>query len=379
MTVEISDLEERLSRALKAAVASIPDEPPVVEWGELVRRRPRAPARRDRPHSSGRAWIVTAAAAVVVLAVVVTVAMALSPTSRQLPTFASRLLTAAPHQASAPSEAGGDWSLVSYLSDSSWHVNPEGPLSPGSIACQNSTTCYVVSGIAGINPAIAPTPGTVFNVSENSGASWARYQMPTGLGLTSSLDLPHTRWSGLRGRRDVRGKPCSSPYLGWRGALVGAVGAGRGREPGRTVVRLHDQVCRPLSHPCQPALVREGECVQRHLSWRHAQRTDLFDDRWRPDVEEDGSPAGWRRPAIGELCSWSLCRHRGDPGPDRDRWYHERCSVRERRRRSDLAERNAPTGVRSDLERTHAGRLRHVLDLLGDRDRRGAALGRFVR
>ena len=190
MTVEISDLEERLSRALKAAVESIPHEPPVVEWGELVRRRPRAPARRDRPHSSGRAWIVTAAAAVVVLAVVVTVAMALSPTSRQLPTFASRLLTAAPHQASAPSEAGGDWSLVSYLSDSSWHVNSEGPLSPGSIACQNSTTCYVVSGIAGINPAIAPTPGTVFNVSENSGASWARYQMPTGLGLTSSLTCP---------------------------------------------------------------------------------------------------------------------------------------------------------------------------------------------
>jgi photosystem II stability/assembly factor-like uncharacterized protein len=69
-------------------------------------------------------------------------------------------------------------------------VSPEGPLSPGSIACPNSTTCYVVSGIAGINPAIAPTPGTVLNVSENSGANWARYQMPTGLGLTSSLTCP---------------------------------------------------------------------------------------------------------------------------------------------------------------------------------------------
>src|SRR6202042_2595575 len=46
--------------------------------------------------------------------------------------------------------------------------------------------------------------------------------------------------------------------------------------------------------------------------------------------------------------------------------------------RRDLAERNAPTGFRSALEWTHPGRLRHVLDLLGDWDRRGAAPGRFV-
>ena len=228
-------------------------------------------------------------------------------------------------------------------------------------------------------PASPPTAGTVLNVSENSGASWARYQMPTGLGLTSSLTCPTPDGLALRGRRDVRRQALlfSVPQM------AGCTGrSSRCRQTDGSPVELSCvsmMKCAGLFRdPCQPALVRgEGECVERHLCRRHAQRTDLFDDRWRPDVEEDGSPADWRRSAIGELCSWSLCRHRGDSGADCDRWRHERGSVHERRRRRDLAERNAPTGFRSGLERTHAGRLRHVLDLLGDRDHRGAALGRL--
>jgi photosystem II stability/assembly factor-like uncharacterized protein len=187
MTVELGDLEERLANALKAAAASIPDEPPV-EWGEVLGRRPPAPARRGRSRSRGRVWIVSAAAVVIVFAGVV-VAVTLSAASHGTPTYASRLLTAAPQKASAPTAGAGDWRLLGYVSDSNWQVNPEGPHS-GSIACPSSTSCYVVSGISEIDPDVAPVPGTVLNVSEDSGKSWAEYRMPPGLGLTSPLACP---------------------------------------------------------------------------------------------------------------------------------------------------------------------------------------------
>ena len=116
MTVEHGDLEERLANALKAAAASIPDEPPF-EWREVVRRRPPAPVRRGRSHSRGRVWIVSAAAVVIVLAGVV-VAVTMSATSHGTPTYASRLLTAAPQKASAPTAGAGDWRLLGYVSDS---------------------------------------------------------------------------------------------------------------------------------------------------------------------------------------------------------------------------------------------------------------------
>ena len=188
MTVERGDLEERLATALKAAAASIPDEPPV-EWGEVVRRRrPPAPERRGGSHSRGRVWIVSAAAAVIVFAGVA-VAMTLSATSHRTPTFASRLLTAPPQKASAPTAGPGKWTLLGYVADPNWQVNPEGPHS-GSITCPSATTCYVVSGISGIDPDAAPVPGTVLNVSENSGSTWAQYRLPQRLGLTSPLDCP---------------------------------------------------------------------------------------------------------------------------------------------------------------------------------------------
>ena len=189
MTVEHADLEERLAKALKAAAASIPHDEPPVEWVDVVRRRPPAPVRRDRPHSRGRVWIISAVAGVIVLGAVVTVAIALAPTSHNRTTFASRLLTAAPQKGSAPRSSAGDWTLLGYVSDATWRVNPQGP-SSGSIACPNSTTCYVVSGISTLTSDAAPIAGTVLNVSKNSGASWARYRMPSGLGLTSPLSCP---------------------------------------------------------------------------------------------------------------------------------------------------------------------------------------------
>ena len=112
-------------------------------------------------------------------------------------------------------------------------MNPEGPHS-GSITCPSSTTCYVVSGISEIEPDVAPVPGTVLNVSEDSGASWAEYRMPPGLGLTSPLACPTADdldcvAGGTTGRARL------PQYIRWRGALVGALPAGQGWEPDRAV------------------------------------------------------------------------------------------------------------------------------------------------
>ena len=372
MTVEHADLEERLAKALKAAAASIPHDEPPVEWVDVVRRRPPAPVRRDRPHSRGRVWIISAVAGVIVLGAVVTVAIALAPTSHNRTTFASRLLTAAPQKGSAPRSSAGDWTLLGYVSDATWRVNPQGP-SSGSIACPNSTTCYVVSGISTLTSDAAPIAGTVLNVSKNSGASWARYRMPSGLGLTSPLSCPtHDDLDCLAGGTHGAGPALLSTSDGGATWSARSLPATDGSPIELSCVSMM-QLCGPLSDPCRPALVRgEGDRVERHLCRRHPQRKDLFDDRWRPDVEA-GALADRRRSTISELCSWSVCRHGGNSGADCDRRRHERGGVHQRRSRRDLAGRQTPAGLRSCLERTHTSRLRDVLDVLGHGNRCGAA------
>jgi len=186
----IDRLEERLSEALTAAVVSVPDEPPI-EWVDLVRTRPTESGRRADHVRGRRVWLGSVAASIFVVAVAGIVTAILLPTLQKASTTAAKLLTAPPSTASAPTAPPGPWGLVSYVTDSGWHVDPAGPVSgAGAISCATGTTCYVVSGITDINPAVSPIPGTVLNVSKNSGLSWAEYQMPSGLGLTSALTCP---------------------------------------------------------------------------------------------------------------------------------------------------------------------------------------------
>lgn len=186
----IDQLEERVSKALKAAIVSVPDTPPT-EWADVVRNHPSVSAGRADRGPVRRVWVGSIAASVFVLAVAGAVVVALLPSSQNPATLAARLLSNPPVQAPAPTAAPHAWSLVSDVTDSGWHVDPEGPVSAaGAITCATNTTCYVVSGGSDINPAVSPTPGTVLNVSENLGLSWAQYQMPSGLGLTSALTCP---------------------------------------------------------------------------------------------------------------------------------------------------------------------------------------------
>ena len=190
MTPDHAVLEKRLTRALTAAVVGVPDEPPV-DWNDLIQSHSFEAGPREAQVSGRRRRIVAVAASIVVVAVAASLAFALMPRSQTVNTAASRLLTRPPIKATAPAAPPGPWGLVSYVTDSSWHINPTGPLAnAGALACPTSTTCYVVSGISDINPAHPPIPGTVLNVSENSGTSWAQYQMPVGMGLTSALSCP---------------------------------------------------------------------------------------------------------------------------------------------------------------------------------------------
>ena len=190
MTPDHSLLEERLTRALTAAVVGVPDEPPV-DWIDLIKSRSREAGRRDAHASGRRRWTLAVAASIVVVAVAASVAFELIPKSQTVNAAASRLLTSPPSKARAPAAPPGPWALVSYVTDSSWHIDPAGPVAnAGALACPTSTTCYVVSGISDINPAHSAVPGTVLNVSENGGTSWAQYQMPAGMGLTSALSCP---------------------------------------------------------------------------------------------------------------------------------------------------------------------------------------------
>ena len=189
MTVEHADLEERLAKALKAAAASIPHDEPPVEWVDVVRRCPPAPVRRDRPHSRGRVWIISAVAGVIVLGAVVTVAIALAPTSHNRTTFASRLLTAAPQKGSAPRSSAGDWTLLGYVSDATWRVNPQGP-SSGSIA---SELHHLLCGVRNQHSDIGRRTDRghrAQRVEEQWGEAGRAYRMPSGLGLTSPLSCP---------------------------------------------------------------------------------------------------------------------------------------------------------------------------------------------
>lgn len=185
-------LEEQLSTALTLAVMSVPDEP-AVEWIDLVRTRPSGSSRHHAPRVPSQAVRITSvAASVLVVAVACIVTAALWPASQSAPSvLASRLLTAQPTRAAAPTAATGPWGLVSYVSDPTWHVTPEGPASSaGAITCPTSSTCYVVSGSTQIDPAVSPVPGKILNISEDGGLSWAQYRMPSGLGLTSPLVCP---------------------------------------------------------------------------------------------------------------------------------------------------------------------------------------------
>lgn len=190
MTIDNSQLEERLTQALTAAVVSVPDEPPL-EWIDLIQTHSLETDPREAHVRGHRRQIAAVAASVVVAVVGASVAFALIPTSQTVNTVASRLLTFPPSKAPAPATPPGPWGLVSYVTDSSWHVDPAGPVTDaGALACPTRTTCYVVSGISDFNPAHSPVPGTVLNVSENAGTSWAQYQMPAGMGLTSALSCP---------------------------------------------------------------------------------------------------------------------------------------------------------------------------------------------
>jgi photosystem II stability/assembly factor-like uncharacterized protein len=192
MAVDHDQLEERLFQAFTAAVVSVPDEPPV-EWIDLIQAQPCESDPREARVRGFRSRIVVVAASVVVVVAAASVAFALIPASPTVDTAAARLLTIPPSKATppAPAAAPGPWGLVSYVTDSSWHVDPAGPVQDaGALACPTSTTCYVVSGISDINPADPPVPGTVLNVTENSGVSWAQYRMPAGMGLTSALSCP---------------------------------------------------------------------------------------------------------------------------------------------------------------------------------------------
>jgi photosystem II stability/assembly factor-like uncharacterized protein len=190
MTIDNSQLEETLTRALTAAVVSVPDDPPL-DWIDLVQSHCLERGRAGAHVPGRRRWSLATAASIVVVAVAASVAFALMPASQTVNTAASRLLTPPPSKANAPTLPPGPWGLVSYVTDSSWHIDPAGPVAnAGALTCPTSTTCYVVSGISDINPARPPVPGTVLNVSENSGVSWAQYQLPRGMGLTSALSCP---------------------------------------------------------------------------------------------------------------------------------------------------------------------------------------------
>jgi photosystem II stability/assembly factor-like uncharacterized protein len=190
MTIDNSQLEKKLTRALTGAVVSVPDDPPL-DWIDLVQSHCREAGSPGANVSGRRKRTLAVAASIIVVAVAASVAFALMPTSRPVNTAASRLLTSPPSKATAPTAPPGPWGLVSYVTDSSWHIDPAGPVAnAGALACPTSTTCYVVSGISDINPAHPPVPGTVLNVSENGGTSWAQYQMPAGMGLTSALSCP---------------------------------------------------------------------------------------------------------------------------------------------------------------------------------------------
>jgi photosystem II stability/assembly factor-like uncharacterized protein len=139
--------------------------------------------------SSRRPFILSAAAVLVLLAVVVPVALTANgglSHATTTPFQAGRIFLPA-SKGSKPNMASGRWRLVSAVSaiSGSWQQNTAGP-PPGILTCTTTNTCFVLAGKFASAQASAPLSESLY-VTNDLGLQWSVLPMPSGFTASTVL------------------------------------------------------------------------------------------------------------------------------------------------------------------------------------------------